>query len=116
MTTMDNELEQLMRGFDNGGFRVDALLKDGEHERTERVYWTKSGTDQGPFIRKIIKLDSGLGGAYEDVFAAQNSGVAFRHLPHIFDCRRGGDSPFRRYRPADPAGGAGVHLLHRRDA
>lgn len=92
MTTMDNELEQLMRGFDNGGFRVDALLKDGEHERTERVYWTKSGTDQGPFIRKIIKLDSGLGGAYEDVFAAQNSGAVFRHLPHIFDCRRDGDS------------------------
>lgn len=92
MTTMDNELEQLMRDFDNGGFRVDALLKDGEHERTEGVYWTKSGTDQGPFIRKIIKLDSGLGGAYEDVFAAQNSGVVFRHLPHIFNCRRDGDN------------------------
>ena len=37
MTTMDNELEQLIRGFDNGGFRVDALLKDGEHERTPAV-------------------------------------------------------------------------------
>ena len=92
MTTMDDELEQLMKDFDNGGFRVDALLKDGEHERTERVYWTKSGVDQGPFIRKTIKLDSGLGSAYEDVFAAQNSGVAFRHLPHIFDCRHDGDS------------------------
>lgn len=92
MTNMDDELEQLMRDFDNGGFRVDALLKDGEHERTERVYWTKSGADQGPFIRKIIKLDSSLGGAYEVVFAAQNSGAVFRHLPHIFDCRRDGDS------------------------
>lgn len=92
MTTMDNELEQLMRDFDNGGFRVDALLKDGEHEHTERVYWTKSGTDQGPFIRKTIKFDSGLGSTYEDVFAAQNSGAVFRHLPHIFDCRRNGDS------------------------
>lgn len=92
MTTMDNELEQMISQFDNGGFRVDALLKDGESERTERVYWTKSGADQGPFIRKTIKLDSGLGSAYEDVFAAQNSGVVFRHLPHIFDCRRNGDS------------------------
>lgn len=92
MTTMDDELEQLMKDFDNGGFRVDAPLKDEEHERTERVYWTKSGVDQGPFIRKTIKLDSGLGSAYEDVFAAQNSGAAFRHLPHIFDCRRDGDS------------------------
>lgn len=92
MTTMDNELKQLMRDFDNGGFRVDTLLKDGEHERTERVYWTKSGADQGPFIRKTIKLDSDLGSAYEDVFAAQNSGVAFRHLPHIFDCRHDSDN------------------------
>ena len=92
MIHMDNELEQMISQFDNGGFRIDALLKDGEHERTERVYWTKSGADQGPFIRKTIKLDSGLGGAYEDVFAAQNSGVVFRHLPHIFDCRRDGDS------------------------
>lgn len=92
MTTMDNELEQMISQFDNGGFRVDALLKDGEHERTERVYWTKSGADQGPFIRKTIKLDSGMGSAYEDVFAAQNSGAVFRHLPHIFDCRRDGDS------------------------
>lgn len=92
MIHMDNELEQMISQFDNGGFRIDALLKDGEHERTERVYWTKSGADQGPFIRKIIKLDSGLGRAYEDIFAAQNSGVVFRHLPHIFDCRRDGDS------------------------
>lgn len=92
MIHMDNELEQMISQFDNGGFRIDALLKDGESERTERVHWTKSGTDQGPFIRKIIKLDSGLGSAYEDVFAAQNSGVVFRHLPHIFDCRRDGDS------------------------
>ena len=92
MIHMDNELEQMISQFDNGGFRVDALLKDGEHERTERVYWTKSGIDQGPFIRKIIKLDSGLGSAYEDVFEAQKSGVVFRHLPHIFDCRRDGDS------------------------
>lgn len=92
MIHMDNELEQMISQFDNGGFRIDALLKDGESERTERVYWTKSGADQGPFIRKIIKLDSSLGGAYEDVFAAQNSGVVFRHLPHIFDCRRDGDS------------------------
>ena len=91
MIHMDNELEQMISQFDNGGFRIDALLKDGESERTERVYWTKSGTDQGPFIRKTIKLNSGLGSAYEDVFAAQNSGVAFRHLPHIFDCRRDGD-------------------------
>lgn len=92
MIHMDNELEQMISQFDNGGFRIDALLKDGEHERTERVYWTKTGADQGPFIRKIIKLDSGLGSAYKDVFAAQNSGAAFRHLPHIFDCRRDGDN------------------------
>ncbi len=46
MIHMDNELEQMISQFDNGGFRIDALLKDGESERTERVYWTKSGADQ----------------------------------------------------------------------
>ena len=32
MIHMDNELEQTIGQFDNGGFRIDALLKDGEHE------------------------------------------------------------------------------------
>ena len=46
----------------------------------------------GPFVRKRIGGESGLGGAYETVFAAQRRGVRLAHLPRMVEChRRDGD-------------------------
>lgn len=74
-------------------YRVDAVLKQGALEITERVYFTGSnGSELGPFVRKRISGDSGLGGAYEEVFSAQRRGVRLAHLPLLLEChRRDGD-------------------------
>ncbi|MFR3273297.1 MAG: serine/threonine protein kinase [Slackia sp.] len=45
-----------------------------------------NGAGQGPFIRKYIARDSGLGSAYERVFEAQRQGRRFLYIPRIADC------------------------------
>ena len=74
-------------------YRVDAPLKDGALETTERVFFVgANGAELGPFVRKRIRAESGLGGAYEEVFAAQGRGVRLAHLPRLLEChRRDGD-------------------------
>lgn len=68
-------------------YRVDALLKDGELERTERVYFVgANGSEQGPYVRKFFDCESGLGGAYRRILEAQRAGERFLHLPRIIDC------------------------------
>ena len=47
-------------------YRVDAVLKEGPYETTERVYFQGSnGAEMGPFVRKRISRESGTGAAYE---------------------------------------------------
>ena len=74
-------------------YRVDAVLKEGALETTERVSFVgENGSVLGPFVRKRIGGESGLGGAYETVFAAQRRGVRLAHLPRMVEChRRDGD-------------------------
>ena len=74
-------------------YRVDAVLKQGALETTERVYFRgENGAELGPFVRKRISGETGLGGAYEEVFAAERRGVRFAHLPRLLEChRRDGD-------------------------
>ena len=74
-------------------YRVDAVLKDGALETTERVFFRgENGSELGPFVRKRIRGESGLGGAYEEVFSAQARGVRLAHLPRLLEChRRDGD-------------------------
>lgn len=68
-------------------YRVDAVLKEGRYERTERVFFVgANGAEQGPYVRKVFEAESGLGGAYWRVLAAQRQGKRFLHLPHIIDC------------------------------
>lgn len=68
-------------------YRVDAVLKEGRYERTERVFFVgANGAEQGPYVRKVFEAESGLGGAYGRVLAAQRQGKRFLHLPHIIDC------------------------------
>lgn len=73
-------------------YRVDAVLKEGRYERTERVFFVgANGAEQGPYVRKVFEAESGLGGAYGRVLAAQRQGKRFLHLPHIIDCYSLGD-------------------------
>lgn len=68
-------------------YRVDAVLKEGHLERTERVYFVgANGAEQGPYVRKVFEAESGLGSAYGRVLAAQRRGMRFLHLPRIIDC------------------------------
>lgn len=73
-------------------WRVDAVLKSGSLETTQRVYFTgRDGSELGPFIRKRIAVEAGLGGAYEQVMAAQRRGVRLVHLPRVVSCERMAD-------------------------
>lgn len=68
-------------------YRVDAVLKEGRYERTERVFFVgANGAEQGPYVRKVFDAESGLGGAYGRVLAAQRQGKRFLHLLRIVDC------------------------------
>lgn len=45
----------------------------------------------GPFVRKRIPLNDGMGSAYETLFSAQREGCRFAHLPRIVDCYKTSD-------------------------
>ena len=85
---MEDELSNYLSALDRDGcYRVDATLKDGRLETTQRVYFVgENGAELGPFVRKY--LAPGLGGAYERIFAAQRDGVRLPHLPRIVECHR----------------------------
>lgn len=68
-------------------YRVDSVLKKSTVETTQRVYFVgANGSEQGPYIRKYIKRDAGLGSAYRRIFEAQRAGRRFRHIPRVVDC------------------------------
>lgn len=90
----EDELASYLAALDRDAcYRVDAVLKQGPLETTERVFFVgENGAELGPFVRKRISGDSGLGGAYERLFAAQRRGVRCAHLPRLLEChRRDGD-------------------------
>ncbi len=72
--------------------RVERVLKTSQIETTELVsYVGENGAQLGPFIRKRIVRGRGIGGAYEDLFAAQTRGFRARHLPHLYDVHAVGE-------------------------
>lgn len=71
---------------DSARFRVDAVLKESDAERTERVYLVEDASEQGPFIRKTFVAAAGTGNAYKRLLDAQRAGKRFAHLPHILSC------------------------------
>lgn len=86
METLSKYLENL------DSWRVDAVLKSGRLETTQLVYFVgHDGTELGPFVRKRLSAEAGLGHAYEEVYEAQRRGARFAHLPAILDCSRTGD-------------------------
>ena len=88
---MEDELSNYLSSLDRDScYRVDAVLKQGRLETTERVFFVgENGSELGPFVRK--RLSAGLGSAFETVYAAQRNGVRLPHLPRIVECRRQGD-------------------------
>lgn len=73
-------------------YRVDAVLKDGALEITQRVFFVgANGAEQGPYVRKYLDSDAGLGAAYERIWKAQRSGRRFLHVPRIVDCYMAGE-------------------------
>ena len=96
-TYYDDELTAALAGHlasleRDDSYRVDRVLKQSDIETTELVYFEGSGGGSlGPFVRKRIDASAQIGGAYERLFAAQQAGRRFEHLPRIFDCRRAGE-------------------------
>lgn len=73
-------------------YRVDAVLKEGALETTQRVFFVgANGAEQGPYVRKYLDGDAGLGAAYERIWKAQRNGSRFLHLPRIVDCYAAGE-------------------------
>ena len=90
---MDDDLATYLDALARGEcYRVDAVLKESALEMTERVFLiVADGTERGPFIRKRMKIESGLGEAYERLWRAQKAGKRFMHLPSIVECGVDGD-------------------------
>lgn len=88
---VDVDDEGLLRYFDSlrreDCYRVEAVLKQSPGEVTQRVSLIAAdGRTQLPRIRKIIRRDGGFGGAYERIFAAQQTGARYKHVPIIWEC------------------------------
>lgn len=83
-----DELSEHLNALQRAGcYRVDAVMKEGPYERTEKVYFVgANGSEQGPYVRKIIKTESGLGSAYECIFQVQKNGRRFSYLPRVVEC------------------------------
>lgn len=96
-TYSDDELTAALAGHlasleRDDSYRVERALKCSDVETTELVYFEGSGGGSlGPFVRKRIDASAQIGGAYERLFAAQQAGRRFEHLPRIVDCRRVGE-------------------------
>lgn len=74
-------------------YRVDAVLKKSLYETTERVFFRgENGAEFGPFVRKTIDREAGIGIAYENICSAQRTGRRFQYLPRIFDCHTADNS------------------------
>ncbi len=70
----------------SGGYRVLEVMKRSDFEVTEKVVFAgEEGGDLGPFVRKRIDAESGLGGAYEQLLVAQQRGLRCPNLPRIID-------------------------------
>lgn len=62
----------------DNAYTVEAVMKKSEYEETQRVtYLDEEGHKKGPFVRKYLRCDVGLGAMYKRLFEAQRAG---KHL------------------------------------
>lgn len=85
---MHDALQEYLESLDRDKlYRVDKTIKVGEFEVTEVVFLRRSdGQEEGPFIRKRMKRDSGFGNVYKRIWEAQSNGACFTYLPRIIEC------------------------------
>lgn len=89
MDELSEHLDSLAR---DDCYRVDSVMKEGPFETTERVFFVgANGSEQGPYVRKHLDGEAGLGAAYERIWRAQRSGRRFLHLPLVADCHTVGE-------------------------
>ncbi|MDO4400433.1 MAG: protein kinase [Coriobacteriia bacterium] len=88
MTT--DELSQYLQSIEReDDYRVDCVLKQSDIETTERVFARSAdGGEHGPYIRKRIARDSGMGDIYERIYRANKAGKRFAHIPYVLDFYR----------------------------
>lgn len=83
----DTLLEYLSALERDSCYRVDKVLKNTPVETTQRVYFVgRNGAETGPYVRKLLSAQSGLGNAYKRIWEAQRAGQRFLHLPRIIEC------------------------------
>lgn len=76
----------------SNSYELESVLKESAYERTELVSLVdRGGFRFGPFIRKVINAESGMGSAYRLLYAAQDDGLRFRFLPRVLSCERFGE-------------------------
>ena len=84
---MSEELENYLASLERcDKFRSVKTLKSSPHETTEIVELVDGGTVSGPFIRKRISTESGIGHAYERLFAEQRATRHIGPVPAIYEC------------------------------
>ena len=96
-TTQDDELARYLASLERddcyrpvrrlGTSREDASLEGGLI--TELVMFEgANGSQLGPFVRKRMPREAGVGSVYETLFQLQRAGARFVHLPRIVECYR----------------------------
>lgn len=69
----------------NNFVRVEEVLKQSPYEKTEKIYIVdRKGKREGPFIRKIIKDDAGLGEIYKVMLKEKDISIICDNVPNVF--------------------------------
>lgn len=89
LDTAHEDLEAFLAALErDANYQVVRRLGSGKDGTvTELVqFMGANGSSFGPFVRKRIPLDAGVGTVYEDIYAAQRAGRRFLHIPRIVEC------------------------------
>lgn len=90
---MDDALATYLASLERSSqFDVVRTLKSTPHETTELVRLTDGVSAPGPYIRKRITLDAGIGQTYPRLFEEQQAGHGTACSPHIYECYKTEDS------------------------
>lgn len=84
---MNDELDRYLASLERSSkFNVIRTLKSTPHETTELVEIADPAIAPGPYIRKQILLDAGLGQAYTRLYEEQQAGTRIDAAPFVFEC------------------------------
>lgn len=88
MGTMHEQLEAYLDSLERSDdYRVVEVLKSSDAEVTQKVLFVgRNGSEQGPFIRKVMQRSTSLGQAYERIWEEQRVGKRFLYIPRIIEC------------------------------